>query len=942
MAQEEIETTPNESDAPPLPMATNFGVTVHEYGTIINGPQFLLGSMPNSTYTSLQYLLHSKKIINFPIPTIFQTKLLIDLKTTNVQKERNFEVRYKIIDSNGEIESKISIFEHLYIFNWHKGEVYQIESDLRELIRKIRNHGHNFTLNDYLQIAEQYNNSNLCEIIIDTIPFNEIPHKTPLCHITLTTNNAKKNHISFKLTFTNDENITVPIPEFLQAFTFNDGLLSSFTRKKDAYHFLETLTESFEYEGSNYKKALVSSNKKNRWNELIELTKQNEFTKIYFPLRRQLHLYDNKLLIKLIISLYKNFGELFFRFSSYNKKSYELSFQISMSALFRGLTDFYTELSPYGISIYYNKNEIKRWNSRIRFERKRMMNSWFDLELHITDQDLEIIKRADLDSGMVLTEEGLIYLTPEQKELLKFVKRYTQYEAKPTNDTDEDSLETTDKLNKFLLPFNRARIFELFELHKLGIEGALTEEEQQLCQNLASFKEIPESPIPQHLTNVLRDYQKTGHHWLNFLYKHRLGACLADDMGLGKTLQTISFLESIYEQIERVLVICPVTLLLNWQKEIEKFSKMEMEIYHGGERSLSGKKIILTSYGIMKKEVHTTFDKMKFDIIVLDEVQHLKNIRSQGAYAARQLKADFRICLTGTPVENDLAEFYNIMDLSIPGIWGDLQFVRTTSDQKSRLLARKTAKPFILRRTKAQVLTDLPPKIENNVYLEFSAEEQSLYQNKLKEIQQRIALSTSKHKYGEILKGLLELRQCCLWRKDSSSIISTKVNFLLETVEQIMEEGHQAIIFSQFTTYLDIIQKEFNRRLWKYSRIDGSQTAKHRQKEVDTFQSGKTKLFLISLKAGGVGLNLTAASYVFVMDPWWNPAVENQAIDRAHRIGQTNKLNVYRPIIKNSVEEKILQLQEMKRNLFYDLLPENDDSYFTGKLTMKDFEMLLS
>jgi SNF2 family DNA or RNA helicase len=421
-------------------------------------------------------------------------------------------------------------------------------------------------------------------------------------------------------------------------------------------------------------------------------------------------------------------------------------------------------------------------------------------------------------------------------------------------------------------------------------------------------------------------------------------------MGLGKTLQTIAFLQSIYDKIDRVLVVCPVTILLNWEKEIQKFSNMDMHIYHGGSREIpKDKKIILTSYGVMKRESEAVFANIHFDVLILDEVQHLKNIRSLGAFSARKIIADYRICLTGTPVENDLSEFYNILDLSIPGIWGDLQFVRAISNTKTRGIARKTASPFILRRTKAQVLHDLPPKIENNVYLELTEDELKHYQQNMVGIRSRINNSTSSAKYGEILRGLLQLRQNCLWQSRSGTgeinyknIDSTKIEFLLETLEAILEEGHQAIIFSQFTTYLDIIQHYFREKHWKYSRIDGSQSINKRQEQVDLFQSGKNPIFLISLKAGGVGLNLTAASYVFIMDPWWNPAVESQAIDRAHRIGQKNTLTVYRPIIKGSVEEKVLKLQEEKKQLFNDLLSSDDDQVFSGRLTMKDFEMLFS
>jgi SNF2 family DNA or RNA helicase len=342
----------------------------------------------------------------------------------------------------------------------------------------------------------------------------------------------------------------------------------------------------------------------------------------------------------------------------------------------------------------------------------------------------------------------------------------------------------------------------------------------------------------------------------------------------------------------------------------------------------------------MKKESFSTFADQNFDILIFDEVQHLKNIRSLGANAARQIQAKFRICLTGTPVENDLSEFYNIMDLCVPGVWGDLGLVKSTSKNKNRLLARKTVKPFILRRTKDQVLKELPEKIENHVYLDFSPEERETYQNKLNAVRSNM-ISTGAKRYGEVLKSLLEMRQLCLWQKQPT-FQSTKIDFLMENLETLVGEGHKTLVFSQFTTYLDMIENKIKVNGWKMARIDGSQTIKKRGEQVEYFQNGEAQIFLISLKAGGFGLNLTAASYIFLMDPWWNPAVERQAIDRAHRIGQENKLTVYRPIIKESVEEKVLVLQQSKRELFRDLMAEDDDDYFSGKLNMDDFQHLLS
>jgi SNF2 family DNA or RNA helicase len=280
------------------------------------------------------------------------------------------------------------------------------------------------------------------------------------------------------------------------------------------------------------------------------------------------------------------------------------------------------------------------------------------------------------------------------------------------------------------------------------------------------------------------------------------------------------------------------------------------------------------------------------------------------------------------------------MDLCVPGVWGDLGVIKSASKQKNRLLARRAVKPFILRRTKDQVLKELPEKIENHVFLEFSKEEQDFYEQKLNSVRSNILTSGNK-RYGEVLKSLLEMRQLCLWQKQPA-FHSVKIDFLMENLEQLVTEGHKTLVFSQFTTYLDMIENKIKVAGWKMARIDGSQTIKKRTEQVEYFQNGDAQIFLISLKAGGFGLNLTAASYIFLMDPWWNPAVERQAIDRAHRIGQENKLTVYRPIIKGSVEEKVLLLQQSKRELFRDLMAEDDDEYFSGKLSMDDFKHLLS
>lgn len=927
----------NGSDLPPIAINSSLGVNVAEYGTIIGGPHQFVGAPAAPTYSSLQYLLHNKKIVPFPMPETFRGKLQLYLF-----HDEKVRFKYRSPDSD-KVVSEISILENLYLFNWKDGTVLHIPNDLKILIQRIRLNLFSYTINDILTNIQELDLFPQVEVFIENVALEDLRTCRPKCRITLAPAD-KKGLLHASLEFFDESELLVTPNEFFSFLTFNHGILGHFKKKQEAYEYILAVKDSLLHQNESFKKFIVSATKKVKAQSLIAEVAKNRETLIYDQHNKLLCLYDNQTTRELFLAMIQHFGDQFFRYSHLDQESLKIKYDVQPGVVFQGLSEFHRVVSLLNIEIYYDRHEISKWNSRIRFERRSSSTKWFDLELNIDQDDLAVIQEADLEAGMVITKKGLILLTKEQKDLIRFMQKYTKYEATEA----QTKIDGSQSFKKFILPFNRARIFELFELRKLGIEGALSEEDIALCERLSNLTEMPNYPLPRELDGVLRPYQQVGYNWLRFLHEHKLGACLADDMGLGKTLQTITFLQSIYDKIDRVLVVCPVTILLNWEKEIQKFSKMDMHIYHGGSREFpKDKKIILTSYGVMKKESEAVFSNINFDILVLDEVQHLKNVRSLGAFSARKINADFRICLTGTPVENDLSEFYNILDLSIPGIWGDLQFVRAVSNTKTRGIARRTASPFILRRTKAQVLHDLPPKIENNVYLEMNEEENKFYQQNIVSIRARISSSSTSAKYGEILRGLLQLRQNCLWQNRAGDnnykhIDSTKIDFLLETLETILEEGQQAIIFSQFTTYLDIIQHFFREKHWKFSRIDGSQSINKRQEQVDQFQSGKTPIFLISLKAGGVGLNLTAASYVFIMDPWWNPAVESQAIDRAHRIGQKNTLTVYRPIIKNSVEEKVLKLQEEKKQLFSDLLSTDDDQVFSGRLTMKDFEMLFS
>ncbi len=905
------------------PIKTETTVSVLEYGTVLSGVQKLKNAPPKSTYSSLQYLLTNGRVTNFPIPENFKGQLIAKITTCDSSSELRFEYQ----TASGKIYREISIFETIYLFNWATGEVFYLPASLKNFVQRVLFQEAHFNTNDFIKWTSEIKTDDLSAVIND-IPLGEIPRLETHCHIHLR-KIEKTSRMNFEIVFCDEKENAVPAPDFLTAFTFEGGLLDSFHRKQDALIFVRELAQNMD--GKNpigRTKSLTLSSQKARWQMVLDYVLSQEKLYSYDFSSRHLLEYDSHCLIILFKALVSYFEENLFRTGQYGPENKIISFRINYSNSFQGIYHFYNQVTPLGIKIFYNQNRVTPWSSKIRFERKSKSINWFDLELDISGHDLEIIRESSFDSNLAFTKKGLVLLSKEQKYLLKFLKKYTYYE-KQAQSRDKGRKKAAAS-NKFVLTLNRARIFELFELKRLGVDGALTEKEIVLCEQLSSIDKIPKYEIPEIFDSVLRPYQKTGYTWLRFLYENKLGACLADDMGLGKTLQTIAFLQSVYHAVDRVLIVCPVTIILNWEKEFKRFSDMEVFIYHGENRTLpEDTKILITSYGIMKREIETTFSRQHFDIFVLDEVQHLKNIQSQGASAARKVNARYRVCLTGTPIENDLAEFYNILDLSLPGIWGDLQFVRTTSSKKSRMLAKKTARPFILRRSKNQILTELPPKVENNVFLHLEKTERENYLHTLAQVRTSIDQLPTQYRYGEILKGLLRLRQKCLWQQQAShaafpeaGIDSTKIKFLLETLEPIVEEGHQAIVFSQFTTYLDFIQKILQGKHWKLARIDGTQTMKHRQREVDRFQAGKSRIFLISLKAGGVGLNLTAASYVFIMDPWWNPAVENQAIDRAHRIGQQNPLTVYRPIIKGSVEEKVLQLQEIKKELFHDLLSD--------------------
>jgi superfamily II DNA or RNA helicase len=923
-----------------LSLLSQEGVHVERYGSLIKSAPLLPGARMNSTFSSLQYTLLNRKVVNFPAPSKWRGKLMVNIvPATTLEEYREviyvedkFTYQFSWIDEDGTETKEVSIFDILYLYNWKTGEALDLQNDIRELASKLKLVDVIGDIQDYIRLFLPLREKGMGDVSIEGQTWESFPVEDMEWRFSINPS-SRKSFLNLELElFTQDEKL-VPMPSPFLLFVSEQGWAGSFRTKGDAILFFKTLIEDFERETAFHRKYLHSASKKQVMNEWITLIMKDDELSFFDPTFKKIFMLKPKTFRKVFLAFLDSFGELGLKTSFYFKDERKIVFQIPKNNLLEGVANFYKELTPLNIPIFYDQQQIKTWKSSIRFERNRERLDWFQLDLVVTDEDLDVIKNAEITDNFILSNKGLVLLSDEQKDLLKFMKRYTKFEG--------EKKEAGKGLSRFGLFLQRSRIFELFELKRLGIEGALTEEEEKFCEKIMTMQDMPQYDVDERYAEIARPYQLAGYNWLRFLFEHKFGACLADDMGLGKTLQTIMLLQTLKDKVKKILIICPVSILYNWKNELEKFSDLTFSIYYGDEREFkTDAKVILTSYGLMKKESFSTLGEEEFDILIFDEVQHLKNIRSLGANAARQLKARFRICLTGTPVENDISEFYNIMDLCVPGVWGDLGLIRSTSKNKNRLLARKTVKPFIMRRTKDQVLKELPEKIENHVFLDFGPEEKEFYKQKLNAIRGNIIVPGAK-RYGEVLKSLLELRQLCLWQKQPA-FHSTKIDFLMENLEQLVTEGHKTLVFSQFTTYLDMIENKIRVAGWKFARIDGSQAIKKRTEQVEAFQNGDAQIFLISLKAGGFGLNLTAASYIFLMDPWWNPAVERQAIDRAHRIGQENKLTVYRPIMKESVEEKVLILQQSKRELFRELMAEDDDEYFSGKLSMDDFQHLLS
>jgi non-specific serine/threonine protein kinase len=481
-------------------------------------------------------------------------------------------------------------------------------------------------------------------------------------------------------------------------------------------------------------------------------------------------------------------------------------------------------------------------------------------------------------------------------------------------------------------------------------------------KRLLEFGGIESRELPDGFAGELRPYQKAGYEWLHFLHDYGFGGCLADDMGLGKTIEALVFLQSLKEcgHVEGTsLLVLPRSLLVNWQREAAHFTpELIVHRHFGSGRSnkiadLNNYDLVLTTYGTMLRDIELLM-KYKFHYVILDESQAIKNPLAKRSKAARLLNSHHRLVLTGTPVENSTFELWSQFAFLNPGLLGNLEYfkkefgnpIERQGDESASEFLRKMVYPFILRRTKEKVAPELPPRTERVVYSDMEPAQRNFY-NKTRDYYRGMLLGIIEEKgmnnaRMKVLEGLLRLRQICNHPKLVNEKFrgeSSKFQLLIETLETLQAEGHKCLVFSQFVQMLKLVRIEMDSQKIPYVYLDGR--TRKRQERIDTFQNDpKVPFFLISLRAGGVGLNLTAADYVIHIDPWWNPAVEMQATDRTHRIGQDKPVFVYKLITRDSVEEKILLLQDKKRALVEQLI--TTESSFFKTLTTEDVEILFS
>ena len=460
--------------------------------------------------------------------------------------------------------------------------------------------------------------------------------------------------------------------------------------------------------------------------------------------------------------------------------------------------------------------------------------------------------------------------------------------------------------------------------------------------------------IPEDLNATLRDYQLTGFKWLKTLSHYEFGGILADEMGLGKTLQTIAFLLS--EKGKKSIIVTPTSLIYNWRSEFKKFApNMKVKIIHGNreERIFTKEEVkefdvLITTYGTLRND-YDLYNDINFDFCIIDEAQNIKNPLSQSSEVVKELNAKVKFALTGTPIENNLLELWSLFDYILPGyLYSKKKFQdKFMKRDKGIKELKKLIRPFILRRLKNDVMSELPDKIEKRFLIEMTKEQKKVYKSYVDDIKIKMKERDFTKDKITIFSYLTKLRQLTL---DPAILVegykggSGKIDVTVELIEEFIKDNHKILLFSQFTSVLDSMKKILEAEGIEYFYLDGSTKASERVQLVNEFNnSDNIKLFLISLKAGGTGLNLTSADVVIHFDPWWNPAIEDQATDRAHRFGQKNVVEVIKLIAKGSIEEKIIKLQESKKEIINEIMSGNyTNGSFLSSLSEEEIKELFN
>ena len=584
---------------------------------------------------------------------------------------------------------------------------------------------------------------------------------------------------------------------------------------------------------------------------------------------------------------------------------------------------------------------------------ERSGNDWFDLGVEVSI-DGEVIDFASLFTALHRGEATLIL--PSGTWL-----RLDRPELDALRELIDEAVGLAEPGANGVARVNRFQTSWWDELAGLGVVATQSARWADAVASMAGLTAPTPVPVPEGLDAVLRPYQQEGLDWLAFLHRNRLGGILADDMGLGKTIQTLAlFLHVLEEAPEaRFLVVAPTSVVENWAREASRFAPglavcaiRETASRRGTalEEEIGDARLVITSYALFRLEFDA-YDQLGWDLLLLDEAQFVKNHQGKTYQCVRRLDAATKIALTGTPLENTLMDLWALLSITAPGLYPDPKRFSATyrtpieSGEAPELLAtlRRRIAPLLRRRTKDEVLTELPPKTEQVVEVELSARHARIYQTQLQRQRQKVlglVGDVQKHRF-EILKSLTILRQLALdpglIDEEHAAVGSAKLDRLLDDLTQIVAEGHRALVFSQFTRFLALLRERLDAAGIEHTYLDGR--TRKRAEAIARFKDREVPVFVISLKAGGFGLNLAEADYCFVLDPWWNPATENQAVDRAHRMGQENPVMVYRYVSAGTIEEKVMELKARKADLFANVL--DAEGALSGALGEDDIRGLL-